>query len=151
MPDTERVWKHSSRMKGNFQVRFLGEKGGVILPTYPTCPFNFHNFFCYRFLWKLLAYSTMCFWNLLHFSILCLHWKLLTSISGSFSWDNNWKLLSEHPIAGTIPIACKIHIEIHISGKLSVCPGCCSPLFVFCRLWMKERDHDHYSVCPQKL
>jgi len=23
-------------MKGNFQVRFLGEKGGVILPTYPT-------------------------------------------------------------------------------------------------------------------
>ncbi len=23
-------------MKGNFQVRFLGEKGGVILSTYPT-------------------------------------------------------------------------------------------------------------------
>jgi len=25
-----------SRMKGNFQVRFLGGKGGVTRPTYPT-------------------------------------------------------------------------------------------------------------------
>ena len=27
-------------MKGNFQVRFLGEKGGVILPTYPTSKYK---------------------------------------------------------------------------------------------------------------
>ena len=36
MPDTEKVRKCSSRMKGNFQVRFRGEKGGEILQTYPT-------------------------------------------------------------------------------------------------------------------
>jgi hypothetical protein len=36
MPDTERVWKHSSRMKGNFQVRFLGEGKQVTAFSYPT-------------------------------------------------------------------------------------------------------------------
>ena len=34
-------------MKGNFQVRFLVGKGGVILPTYPTCKHKCHLFFQY--------------------------------------------------------------------------------------------------------
>ena len=36
MPDAEKVRKHSSRMKGNFHVRFLGEGKQVTAFSYPT-------------------------------------------------------------------------------------------------------------------
>ena len=36
-------------MKGNFHVRFQGEKGGVILLTYPTCPLKMNEFYAIVF------------------------------------------------------------------------------------------------------
>ena len=29
--------------------------------TFRRCPFNFHNFFCYRLFWNCPVYSRMCF------------------------------------------------------------------------------------------
>jgi hypothetical protein len=41
LPDTEKVIERLSRMKGNFQVRFLGEGKQVTAFLYPTLLFRF--------------------------------------------------------------------------------------------------------------
>jgi len=58
----------------------------VIISPFFLLPFFFEN---------CSVYSSMGFRNISHFSIMRLHRELLTSISGSFSWDNDYKFLSK--------------------------------------------------------
>jgi hypothetical protein len=98
----ERGWKEKVYyFEIYFFITFLTGKFLYIYAEYithfPHCPFNFIISSAIVFSENGFAYSNICFWNILHFSIVCLHWKLLTSISESFSWDDNCKLVSKYP------------------------------------------------------
>jgi len=96
----ERGWKEKVYyFQISFFITFLTGKFLYIYVEYVIhflqMPVQFSQFFLLSFFLKTAFLFKHVFWNILHFSILCLHWKLLTSISGSFSWDDLARQCSE--------------------------------------------------------